>query len=334
MSLRQNILEAWAMALGRPAVKEQFRVYSLDAKRAGARATVSENGHPGILVPLASGERFQPAWSLRPGQGGVLEAEVAVFVEGSEKVRALAVWCRDTALRDAFLAFCEALIERWIAGVAVAQALTLCHAEFRLLLAGPTKLDTSMLVGLLGELIVVAELVERSSQTVLGWGGAERERHDFRRGQVAIEVKTTLRSDIASKKVRISSLDQLQAPEGGRLFLHAIHLERTEGGKVSLPTLVERIESRLDGISLDHFRSVLGVDDGVRVDVREFSVLARRSYEVREDFPCLVPAKFSSKRPDEGVSNVQYDLDLGQAERFATTDLDAFSAYIAEPTTA
>jgi hypothetical protein len=191
-----------------------------------------------------------------------------------------------------------------------------------------------MLVGLLGELIVVAELVELAPHSVLGWGGAERERHDFRLGQVAIEVKTTLRSDIASKKVRISSLDQLQPPDHGRLFLHAIHLERTEGGSISLPVLIERIENRLDGISLDHFRAVLGVDDGVRVDARAFSVLSRNSYEVRGDFPCLVPAKFSSGRPDEGVSNVQYDLDLGQAERFATTADDAFSAFIAEAATA
>ena len=330
MSLRKSLLEAWSLALGSPAIGDQIRAYPLEATRLGARAAVSDAGHSGILVPLAAGERFHPPSSLRGGQGGVLEAEIATFVDGSARVRTLAVWCRDPALRDAFLAFCEALIERWVVGTPVARALDICHAEFQRLLAGPKRLDTSLLVGLLGELMVVAELVELLPESVLAWGGVRRERQDFRHGRVAIETKTTLRSDIASRKVRISSLDQLQPPDKGRLFLHAIHLERNDGGELSLPTLIKRIEARLEGTMLDEFHAALGPDNRGAGDARTFSVLSRRSYEVRNGFPCLVPEKLVSGCPDPGVGNVQYDLDLGTAEEFAASDETALLALIAE----
>jgi hypothetical protein len=329
VSLRQSLKEGWAILQSQASIPGRFRACPLESARLGVRAIISESGHLGLLVPLAQDERFKPAPVLRPGGGGTIEAEVATFTEGAESIHALAVTCLDPALADAFVAFCESLLERSAAGVPVARALEICLSEFRQLLAFAAPIDVRTLVGLLGELLVLADLVAVSPSAVATWGGKDKERHDFRAGPVAIEVKTSLRSGAANLRVHISALDQLQPPAHGHLFLHAVRLERAASGDVSVPALLTQIEARLEGAELEQFRASLQLGDEIRRDTRAFSLLARCSYEVRENFPCLTPAKLLAGRPDEGVGNIEYDLDLGCAQDFVVTNSTAFDALLA-----
>lgn len=330
MGIRENLQEAWQLAMARPALAGQIRTYIINGATHDARGIVSTSGDVGLLLQLSPGEEFVPSVKLSPGRGSALEAGVEVLSEGMITVRALVVWCRDRSVRDAFLAFCEALLDRSGNGVSVGRALELCHSEFLRLLSAPSQLDSRVLCGLLGELVVIADLVERDPGVVMCWAAADRERNDFRRGAVALEAKASVRSESSAFIVRISAIDQLQPPEAGRLFLHAIQLERSDAGSISLPSLLLRVRSRLTGAGLEHFDK--GVASYARdlSDTRTYSLLARQVYEVSTGFPCLVPDKLASGMLDAGVRRVEYDLDLAAATGFGVPLDDALNALLSE----
>lgn len=317
MTFRDALQQAWAVASGRAVVAGQIRTYRVDGASHDARGALSSEGDIGLLLALGPGESFVPSVRLQPGRGGALEAEVAPYREQGVSLVAVTVWCRDQALRVAFLAFCESLLERTSGGASVGKALDECHAEFVRLVASPPVLDPRVLTGLLGELLVLAELVERDPTVATAWAGRDRERNDFRRSLVALEVKTAARASSSTLKVHISSLDQLVRPDGGHLFLHAIHLERSDVGELSLATLVERIRGRVTGVARDALEEGLASYTRDHGDRRTFTVLARRTFEIRESFPSLVPARLIAGRTDHGVKGVEYDLELSAAETFA-----------------
>ena len=153
MPLREGLREAWELARGRPSIAGQLRAYPIEAAQSGARAVVSPEGHLGVLVPVPPSKVSQAVRALLPGQGCVLEAELATYVEGTDRIRAFAVWCREPALNDVFISFGEAFLERWSGGADPSSAAEICHAEFRHLLAGPRSIEKSALVGLVGELL-------------------------------------------------------------------------------------------------------------------------------------------------------------------------------------
>lgn len=325
MDLRASLDEAWSLArVASPSPDGGLRTVRLTGVSGDARAAISPAGHLGLLIALAKGQRFTPPRKLQPGHGGVLEAEVSAYRQGDTNIRALAIWCRDSSLKTAFLAFCVSMLERAASGLAMPAALDACHAEFSRLLLGAQILESSVLAGLLGELIVLADLVDRDPALVKTWAGADRERHDFRRGPVSLEVKTSRRSESSGLQVHISSIDQLEPPAAGRLFLHAIRLEGADRGSISLATVVTRIESRLSGADLEQFRRGLEAHVKSTSDERQFVVHDRATYHVADDFPRLVPARLVAGRLDPGVSRVEYTLDLSSAQRHLVDSLRAF----------
>ena len=69
------------------------------------------------------------------------------------------------------------------------------------------------------------------------WVGPTGGRHDFRRGAIAVEVKTTRAH--TSRQVTIHGEDQLDAPDGGALHLHFVRLEEVPSGGASVTSLVD-----------------------------------------------------------------------------------------------
>jgi hypothetical protein len=281
------------------------------------------------MVALGTSEQIEIDPRMRVTAGGVLVAEIAWYGESGSTTRALHVWCRDALCEEAFAMFCELFVERLEEGDdAVGVALSECHEEFRRLVRGVPDLALSLVAGAIGELILLRDVTRRDRSAVRWWMGPAGGRHDFRRGQVAIEVKTSLRSETKGT-VRITDLDQLDPPDGGTLFLHAIRLERSEGGSVSIPRLVAEIRAMTDATGLAMLEDALS-KLGISADTAtpEFAVLSRTTFEVREAFPRLTASRLLSGRTDPGVSHVTYDLSLDAASGFETTTDHALSELV------
>jgi len=230
--------------------------------------------------------------------------------DAARNARHLHIRCLDRSLDDAFLAFGAMFCDRLVA-TPVPEALVECLAEFRRLLVD--KDARLSIPGLLGELLVLERLAMVDPTAVRLWQGPRGDRHDFRCANVSLEVKTTLRADAASQRVRISSLDQLDPPRDGRLFLHLVRLEQVENGQLTIDSLLKRIEASLapgERAALADLLAMVGIFS--RSEPR-FVLLSEESWEVTDRFPRLTASRLSRGCLDPGVTAVSYDLDLTAA---------------------
>jgi hypothetical protein len=158
-------------------------------------ASVNAVGERGLLVRSNSDDRLQDTVDAVTVESGALRAEIYPYFAGGRSSKAIHIWCCIPELNDAFGSFCDSLISRIIAGGHIHAAFLDCLEDFRSLVAGTGDEGYGPgLVGLVGELIVLKELSERGTDAVAMWAYPSRDRHDFRNGNVAIEVKSSLRS--------------------------------------------------------------------------------------------------------------------------------------------
>lgn len=312
-SAARRLSNAWMLAGSRPLIGHQLRVAEIRHLVRPVSATVTSDGDYGILVPLNPGEHIRIGITLRTDATGALRAETAQFSDGTSAVNALHVWCSDSQCQDAFASFAELFLDRLDVD-GLEQVLSECHQEFRRLIGAIVPTALPVAIGLMGELLVLRDVVAKDPFAIRSWAGPRGERHDFRLGNAAIEVKATQRAESKTAKVRITDWDQLEVPEAGYLYLHAIRLERCAGGAFTVMRLVNEILSHLDSNGVHMFEDLLETFSPTATKIPdEFSVLARSTYEVAAGFPRLVPSSLSLGRAPSGVSSVSYDLDLNQA---------------------
>lgn len=186
-------------------------------------------------------------------------------------------------------------------------------SEFRGALK-PTRatLSLSEQIGLIGELWVLRNVLipTLGTRASLCWSGPYAERHDFVGEMVHVEVKTTTRSD---DRHEISRQDQLKAPEGKKLLLASIQLEKTEGGETTVATLIDEVMTDLgtDGLSISAFQSCLSRmqwHDELRQsgELKSFSLRNVQFFEVEGTFPRL-PDDYV---PPRGIVAIRYTIDL------------------------
>lgn len=174
------------------------------------------------------------------------------------------------------------------------------------------EMSVSEQIGLFGELWVLANVLlpNLGARACHLWSGPVGERHDFVGDQVHIEVKTTTRSE---EKHEISRLDQLRAPDGKRLLLASVLLERSIGGESTVADLVDGIVDGLqnDACAIDIFDArlkALGWHDALRQSgsLLRFNLRNVRVFEVEGSFPRL-PDDYA---PPRGVTAIKYTIDL------------------------
>lgn len=313
-----DLRAAWRDAESKPARRGMLRTVQLPGLvRKGILATLNEAGEPGVCVPLRSREVALSVADL-DSLSDVLGCDVAAYTRPGEvretdaTERLLHVWCRDKSAIDAFASFCALLCER-IKDTDATAAFVECMEEFRRLLSGTRAVESSQLLGLVGELLLLEHLLETDATAVRFWQGPRGARQDFRSATCAIEVKTTTRSEAAGLRVRISSIDQLDPPEAGRLFLHLVRLEQVEAGSFSAREIQVRIESRLTPAEVATFRECLPA--ALLPDVPRYSLLEDATWEVDDEFPRLSASRLVRGQLDPGVGGVNYDLDLGAVPR-------------------
>jgi len=162
------------------------------------------------------------------------------------------------------------------------------------------------IVGLVGELLVLARMLDRSTDAVSAWASPDDGLHDFERDGRAIEVKTSLG---AARRLTASSLDQLD--EGGLGSLHVAHVRLMEDPDGETVVDVARgLERRLPGDrERRDFRNALlrrglapDTDERAGPRVRELGI---EFYRVDVGFPRLRRAEVH-----QGIVEATYDIEV------------------------
>lgn len=173
------------------------------------------------------------------------------------------------------------------------------------------RLSDEELIGLLGELLVLRDLLKRSPDAVnLWWGPVDRDRHDFRGNSKAIEVKSTRSRQ--GRRCQIHGHDQLEVPADGELYLSFLRFEPDNRG-LSLPGIVGELrELTADRAELERRLALAGIPAGTEAEYREqsFTPVERRMYQVDGDFPRIVSETFAGGAPPANVTDIRYKIDL------------------------
>jgi len=317
MTEPENIQAAWSLALSLPA-EGALRAIHFNGSSDTIWAAVNADGQFGVLIGMRPDESIASLIRVVGDSAVALRAEHFPFTDKQRDVRAVLITCSQPELRDAFAAFCTLLVNRCQENEPKDKAFIYCLAEFkRLVSERDAGGSTAVLTGLVGELLSLSELVKVSAIAPSFWAFPELARHDFRNGDAALEIKTSLRSRQSKASITVSSIDQLEPPETGCLFLTWYLLESDPKGSLSIDRLAACIVERLDDDAAGAFRAKitrLSLDSESRA--RTFTLLERRDYRVENTFPSLRPSRLKTEALDAGVSRVTYEIDLSVAEVF------------------
>lgn len=150
---------------------------------------------------------------------------------------------------------------------------------------------------------------------VNAWHGPTGARHDFATAFVSVEIKATSSHATGALRHRIATLDQLDDPESGELYLFSLQAIPEPSAGNTLAAVVSRVRSRLAADpdlldSLDRQLALAGWSPAFqRHQPVAYRVAAERLYVVREEFPRLTRGSFVVG-PPPGIDDVSYTVDL------------------------
>ena len=295
-----------ALRTGTPPSRDELNVLSAGTHD-GVFLGIDDQGRPHVL--LATEDDSVPTTDI-----ATLHLGSRTLVVGGEPTRFLDVACLFEALAEVFDYFVVAVIERLTpSSASPGRAITEVLQQWRqFLIAGAGPPGRDKLAAVLGELLVVLDLVRaHGGERVDAWVGPFGGRHDVRRGEIAVEVKTT-RSH-TSRVVTIHGEDQLLEPDGGELYLHLVRLEDVPEGGHSVSDVVDKIlAAGAPARTVFEALTAAGVppaDLAATADVR-FDVRERVTFPVDAGTPRVVPASFSTGTRPVGVIDLSYRIDL------------------------
>jgi len=279
------------------------------------RFALGENGEARVLLPLTKRE------TLRGLIGApALHITVSTFTSAGEHLRFLDLTCLSGDLKAVFAEVTDEILVRIASGESCVDAARSTIEDFRALLVRSSSPDIpiSTIGGLVGELIVLDRLLDRSSRAWRCWRGPIGDRHDFRGGDSSLEVKTSLRAGETS--ITVSTFEQMEVPAGGNLHLMHFLLEPVIAGMFSVSALGHSVLAKADDPErVKELISAVGCHD---VDAEtwnshSFRLETEELYEVTGRFPRLVPSILPGAVSPKGVSEVSYKIDLSVATEYA-----------------
>jgi hypothetical protein len=278
------------------------------------RMALGSSGEARLLLPLGGAESSKGIVGAPS-----LSIETSIYKESGVPRRFLDLTCLSGELETVFAEVAEQILSRVEAGSSCLDATRSTIEEFRALLIRPpgTEVTLQMVAGLVGELLVLKRLLDRSAEAWRSWRGPAGDRHDFAKASTALEVKVTLRK--GKTEVSINGLEQLAEPAGGRLFLQHFELEVAAAGLLSVSSLGRAaIENSSNPDEVRKLLSALGcldVDDEAW-NRSSFRLENEALYAVVEGFPRIVSASFPGSGLPAGLSKVCYVTDLAEAASF------------------
>jgi hypothetical protein len=173
-------------------------------------------------------------------------------------------------------------------------------------------LSRSEMIGIVGELLLLGQLLDIGADALGAWKAPDDGLHDFELAGDSIEVKTSLGG---ARQLHVSTLDQLD--DAGLASLHVAHVRLIEvpDGE-ALADIADRIEAQLSGErARGAFRNALlrrglapGADGDVGPRVR---LVGTDFYAVREGFPRLRRGEVAL-----GIAEATYQLEVRTLTEF------------------
>jgi hypothetical protein len=268
----------------------------------------------------------QPSATNLTSDVSALELGVRALSVGEETRTYLDVTCLFESVADVFEHFVAAVADRVNAKPEDATgALTEVLEKWKtFLIPAQEPLGRGKLAAAFGELLVLRDIVGTDPlKRIDSWVGPFGARHDFRRAAVAVEVKTT-RSH-TSREVTIHGEDQLEAPEGGSLYLHFVRLEEVPSGGETVQSLVDDVLS--SGATADRLFQAL---TAAGIPLAELAATTDTSFEVRERLtlpiddhaPRIVAASFIGGARPTGVLDLTYVISLDHFIERSLSEVD------------
>ncbi len=183
--------------------------------------------------------------------------------------------------------------------------------------------------GLFAELYLLRKMlharISNTTNIIRAWVGPDKQIKDFQTGNIAIEVKCTTGNN--HQRVHINGERQLDPSNLARLFLYHLSAEARQNGGESLISLINTIETILEGdsMTLTQFKSKLmeaGYFD------HHASLYEQTGYITRNEFYYSVSGNFPrieerDLRP--GVGDVKYSIITSQCSEFLLTEVEVFN---------
>ncbi|MGQ6050304.1 PD-(D/E)XK motif protein [Serratia sp. IR-2025] len=286
-----------------------------------ARYAIGAQGQPRLLVPVGGIDSAKGLSST--SKLIVTSSSFKVFGKGTFFID---IQSQDRALDVVFAELAEEVLRRIEEGTSPVRAIIQSIEEFRELLKSGSlnEISENQIFGLIGELEVLRKLSTYSNGAVDVWMGPYGQRHDFRQGVHALEVKSSSRSD--ASKVIIHGIDQLAPPNGGTLHLVHIRIERVEQGGISIGSLFESIISLgANDKLLRECLAEVGCSDphDEAWNRLHFELDSIKVYLVSDGFPRIVNSSFLAGSLQAGVSSLEYVIDLDNATKFELSMIDS-----------
>jgi hypothetical protein len=228
------------------------------------------------------------------------------------------------SLKPAFVSLCDGLLAAChaVAPAALAEKVVtyLVHANSLLEYGDPQILGATALRGLIGELIILGELltIQPATASIDAWMGPLGSAQDFVFADRFIETKT---KTPISNRVVISSVDQLDPVTPLPLTLAVVTISSLQDdliGATSPNDLVDGIRMKLDEeplatIEFDRRLRAANYFPRPYYEKMKFRLISMRFYKLSPGFPRLRQSSLP-----KGVVSASYELDLSECERFET----------------
>jgi hypothetical protein len=337
--LHSELVTVWEAVSQAPIVGLGTGKLSIRLGNRNVLVGVDDGGSRHLLIPVSDAVDMPRIWrstSIRVNRRNMRGSDKVVFTW-------LDVHCRKAELAGVF-ALLSAMVIESLENIALEDIEPACIRALDAWrdLFGNERRSEESVIGLLGEMLVVEKLAASSQTSVFGtWTGPQGGRHDFRNGNLAIEVKTTTRRN--GRPAQIHGVLQLLEPSGGELCMAFLRIEPTPGGRESIASVAERLFAL--GISKSDLMDVL--EDFDVADLAEES--ANATYSMVEDlwfdvsgkrdssggnsaesgescpgFPRIIPASFFSGELQPGITDLRYVVDLAHCKAMDPGDVISY----------
>lgn len=303
-----DLNQRWAVLESGTAHPGEYRLIGTGAStEAGAVAVaVNPERRRCLIIPLTAAE-------ADAGTGRASTRGIGLEVQTLGNGPTLVLTCRMPHL-DRMFTIVAADVIRAVDGEtgALTKALAVLRRWRELMERPPAEiLSEEATVGLVAELLILTELVRRDPARGLDiWRGPTGERHDFRRGPHALEVKAS--ASRTGRRFRVSGLEQLEPPDDGDLHLVWVRLLRDPGGPLSAPRLISQLrDAGVDVIELEHKLHAMGYSHAHHTEYerRRYALDELLVWAVEGDFPRITANSFRAG-PPPGVVEINYTVDI------------------------
>ena len=235
--------------------------------------------------------------------------------------------CLDDSLENVFSFLISRLIRLIADGSTPNKATIDAVSEFRRLLSragGPLPSDEEIL-GLTGELIFISQIIKKDQSFWKGWNGPSGSSRDFTWDKIDVEIKASYQA--GEPKITINNLNQLEPISGRSLFLfHSIFVDNPKGN-ITVPALVEEIQSKIEDKELFEetvFKAGYSKEHKELWMEYKFSLNECSSYSIEDDFPRINETSFVNGLIPESISKIRYEIDLNKVTNFKIENDEVF----------